>query len=334
MSILLKVDDLRTYFFLKRKTVKAVDGVSFDVREGEVVALVGESGSGKSVLALSIMRLVSDPPGRVLGGRVLFEGRDLLTLSTTEMRRMRGRRIAMIFQEPMTSLNPLLTIGRQLTESLELHLGMTPRAAQKRAAELLNEVNIPGAEDRLRNFPHHFSGGMRQRVMIAMALSCRPSLLIADEPTTALDVTTQAEILELLRKLTAEHGTAVVLITHDLGVVAGYADQVNVMYAGKVVERATTGDVFRDPRHAYTMGLLASVPRIDRPKKERLEAIKGTPPEPFNLPRGCSFRARCSFSVERCALDTPPLAAIAADHDSACWVAAEFGSKVVPGDPA
>jgi oligopeptide/dipeptide ABC transporter ATP-binding protein len=332
MGVLLQVDNLKTYFFLMRKTVKAVDGVSFDVHEGEAVALVGESGSGKSVVALSIMRLVSDPPGRVIGGRVFFEGNDLLALSGSEMRRIRGHRMAMIFQEPMNSLNPLLTIGRQLTEALELHLGMTRRAAQKRAAELLDEVNIPDAESRLYNYPHHFSGGMRQRAMIAMALSCNPRLLIADEPTTALDVTTQAEILELLRKLTTELGTAVVLITHDLGVVAGHADRVNVMYAGKVVERATASDLYRNPRHPYTLGLLASVPRLDQPKKERLEAIRGMPPEPSNLPPGCSFRARCRFAVERCARDTPSLEEVANDHHSACWVAAQFDGEVVHRD--
>jgi len=327
VATLLEVRNLRTYFFTEEGVVRAVDGVSYEVQEGETVALVGESGSGKSVSALSIMRLIPQPPGRIVGGEILFEGRDLLKLPESEMRSIRGNRIAMVFQEPMTSLNPVLTIGRQLTETLELHLRLDHRSAWKRAVELLEMVGIPDAERRLHDYPHQFSGGMRQRVMIAMALSCNPRLLIADEPTTALDVTIQAQILELIKKLSTQLGTAVILITHNLGVVARYADRVNVMYAGRIVEQGTSRDIYKDPRHPYTLGLLASVPRLDEARKERLDPIEGMPPDLVNLPPGCYFRPRCRYAVQRCEEEYPPLQAVGGNgHRSACWVADQLGA--------
>jgi len=301
--------------------VRAVDGISYQVEAGETVALVGESGCGKSVSALSIMRLIQTPPGRILRGQVLFQGRDLLTLSDEEMRRLRGKEIAMIFQEPMTSLNPVLTIGRQLTESLELHLGMSRADADRRAGELLRLVGIPDPERRLGQYPHQFSGGMRQRVMIAMALSCDPKLILADEPTTALDVTIQAQILELLKSLSQRFGVAMVIITHNLGVVARYADRVNVMYAGKIVEQASARELYGRPRHPYTLGLLRSVPRLDQPRKAKLDPIEGQPPDLVRLPPGCSFQSRCRYAIDRCATEVPPLLPAGTGHLSACWVA-------------
>ena len=302
--------------------VRAVDGVSWDVGEGETVALVGESGCGKSVSALSVMRLVALPAGHIVGGQVFFKGRDLLALSEEEMRRVRGREIAMIFQEPMTSLNPVLTIGRQLTEGLEIHLGMTGEQARQRAAELLALVGIPDPELRLTQYPHQFSGGMRQRMMIAMALACNPSLILADEPTTALDVTIQAQILELMKDLSRRLGVAMLIITHNLGVVARYADRVNVMYAGRIVERASARDLYRTPRHPYTLGLLKSVPRLDEPRRARLEPIEGQPPDLTRLGRGCAFAPRCTFRVERCEAEAPALVAVEGQsHVSACWEA-------------
>jgi oligopeptide/dipeptide ABC transporter ATP-binding protein len=321
VATLLEVESLQTQFSTSGGVVRAVDGVSWDVQEGETVALVGESGCGKSVSALSVMRLVSAPAGRIVGGRILFKGRDLLTLSEEEMRRVRGREIAMIFQEPMTSLNPVLTVGRQLTEGLEIHLGMETKAARGRAAELLAMVGISDPERRLPQYPHQFSGGMRQRMMIAMALACNPSLILADEPTTALDVTIQAQILELLRDLARRLGVAMLIITHNLGVVARYADRVNVMYAGRIVERATARELYANPRHPYTLGLLKSVPRLDVPRRQRLEPIEGQPPDLTRLPAGCAFGPRCAFRVERCA-EAPPLIPIGdAGHVSACWEA-------------
>jgi oligopeptide/dipeptide ABC transporter ATP-binding protein len=321
MGTLLEVRNLRTYFFTQDGVVKAVDGVSYDVQEGETVALVGESGSGKSVSALSILRLVASPPGRIVGGEVLFEGEDLLTMSEEEIRRIRGNRIAMVFQEPMTSLNPVLTIGRQLTETLELHKKMDRRAARARAIELLKMVGIPDAERRIDDYPHQFSGGMRQRVMIAMALSCEPRLLIADEPTTALDVTIQAQILEIIRGLTQRLGTAVILITHNLGVVARYAHRVNIMYAGRIVERGSARDIYKNPKHPYTVGLLKSVPRLDEPRKERLVPIEGMPPDLINLPPGCPFQPRCRYAIDRCTKEYPPMVTVGDGHTAACWVA-------------
>ncbi len=319
MSPLLEVRDLQVQFNTRAGIVKAVDGISYSVAEGETVALVGESGCGKSVSALALMRLIP-PPGRIVGGEVWFEGRDLLKLDKSKMRAIRGKGIAMVFQEPMTSLNPVLTIGRQIMEPIRLHLGMDGRAAKRWAVELLEMVGISDAERRLSSYPHHFSGGMRQRVMIAIALSCKPRLILADEPTTALDVTIQAQILELIKRLSQETGTAVLLITHNLGVVARYADRLNVMYAGRIVERGTAPDVYRRRSHPYTLGLLESVPRLDAPRGERLSAIEGLPPVLEHLPPGCAFRPRCPFAIERCAEQRPPLASVGNDHDAACWV--------------
>ena len=322
VATLLDVQSLQTHFSTSGGVVRAVDGVSWDVQEGETVALVGESGCGKSVSALSVMRLVAAPAGRIVGGRILFKGRDLLTLSEEEMRRLRGREIAMIFQEPMTSLNPVLTIGRQLTEGLEIHLGMEPKAARTRAAELLSMVGISDPERRLPQYPHQFSGGMRQRMMIAMALACNPSLILADEPTTALDVTIQAQILELLKDLSRRLGVAMLIITHNLGVVARYADRVNVMYAGRIIERSTARELYANPRHPYTLGLLKSVPRLDVPRRQRLDPIEGQPPDLTRLPPGCAFGPRCAFRVERCAAEIPSLRPIdAVGHVTACWEA-------------
>ncbi|OLB07483.1 MAG: peptide ABC transporter ATP-binding protein [Candidatus Rokubacteria bacterium 13_2_20CM_69_15_1] len=326
MGALLEVESLTTEFVTRGGVVRAVDGVSWDVKEGETVALVGESGCGKSVSALSVMRLVAGPEGRIVAGRVVFKGRDLLALSDEEMRRIRGREITMIFQEPMTSLNPVLSIGRQLTEGLEIHLAMTPRAARRRAAELLTTVGIPDPERRLAQYPHQFSGGMRQRMMIAMALACDPSLILADEPTTALDVTIQAQILELMKDLSRRLGVAMLIITHNLGVVARYADRVNVMYAGRIVERATARELYANPRHPYTLGLLHSVPRLDEPRRARLAPIEGQPPDLTRLPAGCAFAPRCAFSVERCARERPGLVPVGAGgHVSACWEATRLG---------
>jgi oligopeptide/dipeptide ABC transporter ATP-binding protein len=324
---LLQVQDLHTQFTTSAGVVRAVDGVSYDVDEGETVALVGESGCGKSVSALSVMRLVAEPAGRIVSGKLLFKGRDLLKLSEEEMRVVRGREIAMVFQEPMTSLNPVLTIGRQLTEGLEIHLGMDKAAATARAVELLGMVGIPDAGRRLEQYPHHFSGGMRQRMMIAMALACNPSLILADEPTTALDVTIQAQILELMRDLSRRLGVAMLIITHNLGVVARYADRVNVMYAGRIIERGTAAEIYANPRHPYTLGLLRSVPRLDEPMRAKLDPIEGQPPDLTRLPPGCAFAPRCAFRIERCS-EAPTLQAIgAAGHMSACWQSAQLVKK-------
>jgi oligopeptide/dipeptide ABC transporter ATP-binding protein len=326
VGTLLEVKNLKTHFVTRSGVVRAVDDVSWDVGESETVALVGESGCGKSVSALSIMRLVAGPAGRIVGGQVLFKGRDLLRLSEEEMRHVRGREIGMIFQEPMTSLNPVLTIGRQLTEGLEIHLGLTPTESRRRSAELLGMVGISDPERRLSQYPHQFSGGMRQRMMIAMALACNPSLILADEPTTALDVTIQAQILELMKDLSRRFGVAMLIITHNLGVVARYADRVNVMYAGRIIERGTARELYANPRHPYTLGLLRSVPRLDEPRRARLDPIDGQPPDLMRLPSGCAFTPRCAFSVERCRVEIPPLQAVdAGGHVSACWEADKLG---------
>jgi len=319
MAPLLQVKDLKTYFFTDDGVVKAVDGISYDLEEGETLGLVGESGCGKSVSALSLLRLIPNPPGKIVGGEVIFEGEDLLKVDEDEIRHVRGNKIAMIFQEPMTSLNPVLTIGRQLTESLELHLKLDRDSAKKRAVQLLDMVNIPEAETRIDDYPHQFSGGMRQRVMIAMALSCNPKVVLADEPTTALDVTIQAQVLEILARLSRELGTAVIIITHNLGVVARYADRVNVMYAGKIVETATAKELYAKPRHPYTVGLLKSVPRLDEVRKAKLEVIEGVPPDLINMPKGCPFYPRCTFRTDKCADEMPPLMQVDQNHQAACW---------------
>jgi len=316
---LLEVRNLTTEFRTPEGVIRAVDDVSLEIREGETLGIVGESGCGKSVTALSLMRLVPDPPGRITGGQARFEGRDLLQMSEAEMRRVRGSRMSMIFQEPMTSLNPVLTIGRQLTETLELHLHMTKRQAWERAAGLLEMVGVPDPAQRLHDYPHQLSGGQRQRVMIAIALSCRPRLLIADEATTALDVTIQAQILELMQELTSEFGTALIIITHNLGVVARYADRVDVMYAGRMREKGPATDLYESPLHPYTVGLLNSVPRLDRPAGARLEPIEGEIPDPAALPAGCAFRPRCPWATDRCAAEDPPLAEAQPGRSAACW---------------
>ncbi len=327
MAALLEVKDLATYFDTMEGVVKAVDGVSYEVEAGETLGLVGESGCGKSVSALSIMGLIPRPPGRVVSGEVLFRGEDLLQMSGSQMRAIRGNDIAMVFQEPMTSLNPVLTIGRQITETMELHLGLDKRGARERAIDLIRMVGIPDAERRLSQYPHQFSGGMRQRVMIAIALSCNPKLLIADEPTTALDVTIQAQILELMKSLSREFGAALIVITHNLGVVARYADRVNVMYAGKIIERGTARDIYGNPKHPYTLGLLHSVPRLDEPRRVKLDPIEGQPPDLINLNEGCSFLPRCRFAVDRCVTEFPPLEAIDEHHQSACWEAHNLDAR-------
>jgi oligopeptide transport system ATP-binding protein len=327
MATLLEVRDLRTHFFTPEGVVKAVDGISYTLEEGETLGLVGESGCGKSVSALSIMRLVPYPPGKTVGGEVIFDGQDLLKLSDTEIRRVRGKQIAMVYQEPMTSLNPVLSIERQLTESLELHLGMNRAAARREAVRRLEQVGIPDPQRRLSQYPHQFSGGMLQRVMIAMALSCNPKLIIADEPTTALDVTVQAQILDLMKDLSREYGVSLLIITHNLGVVARYADRVNIMYAGRIIERGTARDIYRNPRHPYTMGLLNSVPRLDLPRADKLDPVEGQPPDLLNLPAGCSFMERCRFSAERCAEEAPILRSVGAGHLSACFAAESLLSR-------
>lgn len=319
MPSLLEIEDLRTQFFTSAGTVLAVDGISYTVNEGETVAIVGESGCGKSVSALSILRLIPNPPGKIVGGRISFMGTDLLQLSDEKMRQMRGREMAMVFQEPMTSLNPVLTIGRQICETLETHLDVTREQAMNRAEELLGMVGIADAHRRLKQYPHHLSGGMRQRVMIALALSCQPKLIIADEPTTALDVTIQAQILELMKDLTHRFGVALMIITHNLGVVARYADRVNVMYAGKIIEMGTAHQIYHNPHHPYTLGLLRSVPRLDHHRGERLIPIEGQPPDLTHLSNGCAYQPRCSFAVERCTREVPTLEDIGDGQFSACW---------------
>jgi oligopeptide transport system ATP-binding protein len=321
---MMEVKNLVTRFHTQEGTVYAVNDVSYILHEGETLGVVGESGSGKSVHVLSIMGLIPSPPGKIENGEVRFRGRDLLKLTAEEMRAVRGAEIAMIFQDPMTSLNPVLTIGTQITEALKLHLGMSDKEANDRAAQLLTMVGIPDAAKRLKSYPHQFSGGMRQRVMIAMALSCNPKLLIADEPTTALDVTIQAQIIDLVKRLRDEIGMAMIWITHDLGIVAGLADTLQVMYGGRIVERGPTRDVFKSTRHPYTLGLLGSLPRMDkRAGGEKLTQIEGSPPDMRRPPKGCPFAPRCRYKIERCEEEMPPLepAVESVDgHVKACWV--------------
>jgi oligopeptide transport system ATP-binding protein len=317
---LLEVKDLRTRFHTPDGIVCAVNGVSFSMGEGETLGIVGESGCGKSVTALSIVRLVQEPPGEITSGQVLFQGRDLLSVGTQEMSEIRGAKIGVVFQDPMTSLNPVLTIGEQIGESLELHLDLSPEGVKKRTIDLLRLVGIPEAEDRVNDYPHHFSGGMRQRAMIAMALSCDPDLLIADEPTTALDVTIQAQIIELVKSLKQERGLGILWITHDLGIIAGLADRVLVMYAGYIVEAAEVKALYKDPRHPYTLGLLASVPRLDDAGRSPLTPIVGAPPDLLDLSGGCPFLPRCSYSTYRCAHTMPEPRKVGNGHTVACWV--------------
>ncbi|MDB5923030.1 MAG: transporter ATP-binding protein [Betaproteobacteria bacterium] len=319
---LLEVEGLKTYFFTRDGVVRAVDGVSFTVDPGETLAIVGESGCGKSVTSLSILRLIASPPGRIVSGKLVFAGRDLLASSETEMRAIRGNEISMIFQEPMTSLNPVLTIGRQIAETVKVHRGLSSRGATQRAVEMLKLVNMPEPERRVTQYPHQLSGGMRQRVMIAMALACGPRLLIADEPTTALDVTIQAQILDLMRALKDKTGASIVLITHDLGVVAEMAQRVVVMYAGRKVEEAPVEALFERPRHPYTLGLMNSIPRLDAThisRRTRLTEIPGTVPSLREAPVGCVFAPRCAFATDRCRAEYPPLELKAPGHVAACW---------------
>ena len=323
----LEIDGLQTHFFTAIGTVRAVDGVSYSLKPGETLGVVGESGCGKSVSALSVLRLVANPPGRIVGGAIRFQGRNLLELSEPEMERVRGNEISMIFQEPMTSLNPLYTVGGQIAEAVALHQGLSRREAWDRAVEMLRRVYIPEPEKRAHAYPHQLSGGMRQRVMIAMALSCNPKVLIADEPTTALDVTIQAQILDLMRELQETTGTAIVLITHDMGVVAENADRVVVMYAGRKVEEAPAAVLFDSPGHPYTAGLLGSIPHLDSVangtgRRARLNEIKGMVPSLFNLPQGCSFAPRCSKATDQCREAPPPLEEHRPGHFIACWNAA------------
>ena len=320
MAPLLEIKNLKTRFHTEDGIVKAVNGISYTLEEGQNLGIVGESGCGKSVHALTIMRLIPMPPGQIESGEVWFDGRDLLKISDAEMRHVRGRDIAMVFQDPMTSLNPVFTVGFQIVEALQLHQGMNTAQARDRAAELLDMVGIPGARQRLDNYPHQFSGGMRQRAMIAMALSCMPKLLIADEPTTALDVTIQAQIVELVVRLQKELGMAVMWITHDLGIVAEMADHINVMYAGYIVERGNAREIYKHTRHPYTIGLLGSLPRLDEAPGTKLVSIPGLPPDLIALPTGCPFAARCVYRVEKCVESMPPLVETDnTEHLVACW---------------
>lgn len=320
MPELLQVKNLKTQFFTEGGLVKAVDGVSYHIDEQEIVGLVGESGCGKSVSQLSVMQLISSP-GKIVGGEIIFDGQNLLDFKAngSEMRSIRGARIAMIFQEPMTSLNPVLTIGRQLTETLELHMGLSRSASRERAIELLRDVGIPSAESRIDDYPHHFSGGMRQRVMIAMGLSCNPKILIADEPTTALDVTTQAQLLELMKEMVEQYHASLVIVTHNLGVVARYAQRIYIMYAGRIVEAGTTKDIFSDPRHPYTIGLLKCIPRLDEERGRKLVPIVGLPPNLVNMQPICAFSPRCSHKSEQCLQEPwPPLKHLGSEHYVSC----------------
>ncbi len=319
-NYLLQIKNLKTYFYTSDGMVKAVDDVSWEVGPGEVIGLVGESGCGKSVTALSILRLIPDPPGKIIGGEIWFRGRNLLSLSLEEMRKIRGNEISMIFQEPMTSLNPVFTIGSQIAEVLELHQKMSKKAAMAKAVEMLKLVGIPSPEKRVKEYPHELSGGMKQRAMIAMALSCNPKVLIADEPTTALDVTIQAQILDLMLKLKAELNTAILLITHDLGVVAEMAQKVVVMYAGKVMEQAEVTEIFDHPLNPYTQGLLDSLPKLDTARKQKLNAIPGIVPSLYDLPKGCKFSPRCQYVMEICQQSEPELKEVAPGHTSRCWL--------------
>ncbi len=315
----LDVSDLKTRFHTQDGTVHAVNGVSFDLAEGEMLGVVGESGSGKSVTMMSLLQLIPIPPGEIVSGKALFDKRDLLAMESNEIRRIRGAQIGFIFQDPMTSLNPVLTIGRQITEPLRVHLDMSKEQANRRAAELLDLVGIPMAAGRLNEYPHQFSGGMRQRVMIAIALACSPQILIADEPTTALDVTIQAQIVDIVRRLREELRMSIIWITHDLGVIAGLADRVLVMYGGFIVEQAAVKELYGNPQHPYTRGLLGSLPRLDAERAVRLVNITGHPPDLLNAPSGCPFAPRCPYAFERCLEENPTLIPVTTGHEIACW---------------
>ena len=315
----LSVQDLKTYFRSDDGIVKAVDGVSFELKRGETLGIVGESGSGKSVTCLSVMRLVPSPPGFYAGGKIFFDEHDVVRYKENELRNLRGNRISMIFQDPMTSLNPYLKVGHQLTEVLETHKNLSRAESKERAIQMLERVGIPDSNRRIHQYPHEFSGGMRQRIMIAMALLCEPEILIADEPTTALDVTIQAQILELIEDLKREIETSVILITHDLGVVANTTDRIVVMYAGRIVEQGTTREIFSNPKHPYTKGLMKSIPRLDQPRQESLDTIPGLPPDLSALPSGCPFHPRCELAAERCSQDYPKRISISGSHWATCW---------------
>jgi oligopeptide transport system ATP-binding protein len=319
-ELILKVDDLRTYFNTDDGIVKAVDGVSFDLKKGEMLGIVGESGSGKSVTNLSLMKLIPSPPGKIMSGTAMLDGEDIFKMNDNEIRKLRGNRIGMIFQDPMTSLNPFLRISTQMIETIVLHQGKDKVAARERAVEMLEMVGIPNPEARINDYPHQFSGGMRQRVMIAMALSCDPEILIADEPTSALDVTIQAQIIEVIQALCRKLNTAVILITHDLGVVAGICDTVCVMYAGRIVEKGSNDEIFKNPKHPYTQGLIMSVPRLDKPTKDRLYSIEGQPPNVIDLPECCPFHPRCEKAMDKCRNTYPPVKAFDDGREVRCWL--------------
>jgi oligopeptide transport system ATP-binding protein len=326
MAELLNVKGLETHFRTREGIVHAVNGVSFNLKEGETLGVVGESGCGKSVTVMSILRLIPQPPGEIVGGQAIYQEKDLLKMSDEEIRHIRGAQISMVFQDPMTSFNPVLTIGRQVSEPLEVHMGMNTKQAEDRVVESLELVGIPNARDRLKDYPHQFSGGMRQRVMIAMALTCTPQILIADEPTTALDVTIQAQIIELVKRLRDELGMAIIWITHDLGVIAGLADNMAVMYAGYIIEEAPVKDIYASPEHPYTIGLLGSLPRLDSERRaERLISIEGLPPVLYEKPNYCPFAPRCKWQIEHCLHENPALMPVGTSHNAACWVDTKTG---------
>jgi peptide/nickel transport system ATP-binding protein/oligopeptide transport system ATP-binding protein len=324
---LLDIRNLSTHFHTQDGIVKAVDGVSYNVNRGETIALVGESGCGKTVSALSILRLIPDPPGKITAGEIMFDGTNLLTIPMEQMTDIRGDKISMIFQEPLTALDPVLTIGRQITEALERHRDMNGKEAEEEAIRLLKQVGIPQADRRIKDYPHQFSGGMRQRAMIALAISCEPQLILADEPTTVVDVTIQAQLLELIRNITKDLNTALILITHNLGIVARYAQRVYVMYAGHIVEHGSSLEIYHNAAHPYTKGLLASVPRLDEPRKTRLQPIEGQPPDLIQAPEGCAFGPRCTHVCDECNRDRPPLVEVAPGHFAACRMASPAGKK-------
>lgn len=327
MAELLNVQGLETRFRTREGIVHAVNGVSFVLKEGETLGIVGESGCGKSVTVMSMLRLIPSPPGKVTAGKAIYQGKDLLAMSDEEIRHVRGAQIAMVFQDPMTSFNPVLTIGRQVSEPLEVHLGMSHKQSTERVVEMLSMVGIPNAKDRLNDYPHQFSGGMRQRVMIAMSLTCNPQILIADEPTTALDVTIQAQIVDLVKRLREELGMAIIWITHDLGIIAGLAHRVAVMYGGYFIEEAPVRDLYGAPMHPYTLGLIGSLPRVDANRHDRLVSIDGLPPVLYQTPKSCPFAPRCKYRIEHCLTENPPLTTVAPNHHVACWVDVSTGRE-------